>query len=269
MSKHLKVMIVLISTVLTFCSAPDEREYSRAIGEVEEKNYRTALLHFENSIKYSPTSTWSIKAAREAARISQYEIKNYEKAIFFHKHLVLYSKDSDERINSQKEIAYINFDSLQNYQQSVVEFYKLLQMAEKESEIGTYKVSIARAYYYLNNFEQALSEINEAFRLKIPDETRFDLMILNGNILVAQKQFAKAIVIYNELLKKFPEQSKKENVNLTLAVCFEENNQFKESIEILEKLKDTYKPAEYIELRIKKLRERLKNQPGAKGLHRK
>lgn len=268
-NKVVNIFLFLSLFFLSSCSPPDEKEYSKGIKEVEAKNYRTSLLHFENCIKYSPTSTWAISAAREAARISQYEIKNYAKAIFFHKHLVLYSHDSEERIKSQKEIAYLNFDSLQNYQVAVVEFYKLLQMTEKDSEIATYKLSIARAHYYLNNFEQAQSELNEVSRLKIPDNLQFDMMILSGNILVAQKNYAKAIFIYTELMKKFPEMSKKENVPLTLGVCFEENNQFKESIEILEKIKDTYKPAEYIELRIKRLKERLKNQPGAKGLHRK
>lgn len=267
--KALKFIFLLGILTLSSCSPPDEREYSKGVKEIEAKNYRISLLHFENAIKYSPTSEWSINGAREAARISQYEIKNYNKAIFFHKHLVLYSKDSEERIKSQKEIAYLNFDNLQNYQQSIVEFYKLLQMTEKESEMATYKLSIARAHYYLNNFEQAQSEINEVSRLKIPESLQFDMMILNGNILVAQKDYIKAIFVYNEILKKFPDLSKKENVSLTLAVCYEENNQFKESIQILETLKDTYKPAEYIELRIKRLKERLKNQPGAKGLHRK
>ncbi len=142
-------------------------------------------------------------------------------------------------------------------------------MTEKDSDIATYKLTIARAFFYLNNFNQAQSEINEASRLKIPDEIMFDLLILNGNILVAQKKFPKAIIVYNDILKKFPMLSQKENVKLTLAVCYEENLQFKESIEILEKLKDIYKPPEYIELRIKKLKERLKNLPGAKGLYRK
>jgi len=264
-----KIVVILTIIFLTSCTPPDEKEYSRGMSELEAKNFRISLLHFENCIKYSPTSLWAINSSREAARVSQYEIKNYNKAIFFHKHLVLYSADPEERIKSQKEIAYINFDNLQNYQQAVIEFYKLLQMTEKESDIAIFKLSIARAHYYLNNFEQAQSEINEVSRLKIPDDTLFDLLILNGNILVAQKQFAKAIVVYNDILKKFPDLSKKENVSLTLAVCYEENNQFKESIEILERLKDIYKPADYIELRIKRLKERLKNQPGAKGLNRK
>lgn len=239
------------------------------MSEVKKKNFINSLLHFENTIKLSPNSIWAVNASREAARVSLYEIKNYKKAIFFNRQLVLYSNDPEERIKAQKEIAYINVDNLQNYQQSIVEFNKLLQMTEKDSDIATYKLSIARAFYYLNNFNQAQSEINEASRLKIPDEIMFDLLILNGNILVAQKTFPKAIIIYNDILKRFPLLSQKENVKLTLAVCYEENLQFKESIEILEKLKDIYNPPEYIELRIKKLKERLKNLPGAKGLYRK
>lgn len=267
--KLTKILVIFYFFYLASCTWSDEREFNRGLREVNQKNYRISLRHFENAIKYAPTSVWGIKSAREASRISQYEIKNYEKAIYFHRHLVLYSDNSEERIKSQKDIAYIYFDNLQNYQQAIIEFYKLLQMTKVDAEIAMYKLSIARANYYINNFDQAQNEINEISRLKIPEEIQFDVLILHGNVLVAQKQFQKAIFIYKEVLKRYPEQSAKENVNLTLAVCFEENNQFKESIDILEKLKLTYKPVEYIELRIKRLKERLKNQPGAKGLHRK
>jgi tetratricopeptide (TPR) repeat protein len=255
--------------ILTACAPPDEREFLAGQSRAESKDYRSALIHYENSIKFAPTSDWAIRASREASRISQYELKDFQKALVFHRHLVLYSLDSSERTKSQREIAYINFDNLQNYSKAIIEFYKLLQMTEKESDIATYKLSIARANYYLSNFPQSLSEINEIFRLKIPESIAFDVLILNGNILVAQKQYAKAVGVFSDLLKRFPEKSEKENVPLTLAVCYEENAQFREAVDILEKLKDTYKPAEYIELRIKRLKERIKNQPGAKGLHRK
>lgn len=264
--KHLAPVLILF---FISCSPIEKKELQRGDHEVESKNFRIAINHYENVLKFSPTSKEAVLAAREAARVSHFELKNFEKAVVFYRHLVLYSENSDERIRSQKEISYIYFDNLQNYKQATTEFYKLLQMTENESEIAKYKLSIARANYYMNNFEQALSEINEISRMKAPDDVKFDMLILSGNILVAQKKFQKAAAIFIELMKIFPDKSLKENVGLTLAVCYEENQQYKEAIEILETLRATYKPQEYIELRVKKLKERMKNQPGAKGLHRK
>lgn len=264
-----KLILVCLIFTLVSCSPPEKKEFQRGESSVSSNEFKTAIIHFDNSIKVAPESVWALKSAREAARVSHYLEKDFNTAIRFYRHMVLYSDNSEERNKSQKEIAYLYFDSLQNYPQAIIEFYKLLQMSDKDYEIATYKLAIARANYYLNQFNQALSEIGEIIRLKITDELQFDTQLLQGNIFVAQKSFAKAIVVFNELLKKFPEKSEKENVALTLTVCYEENFQYKEAIQILETLRNKYSPPEYIELRIKRINERIRNQPGAKGLHRK
>ncbi|MBL7544597.1 MAG: hypothetical protein JNL11_12340 [Bdellovibrionaceae bacterium] len=264
-----KFILFVLIFVLTSCSPPEKKEFQRGENKVSTSEFKEAIVHFDNSIKVAPESSWAMKSAREAARVSHYLAKDFTTAIRFYRHMVLYSDSPEERNKSQKEIAYLFFDSLQNYPQAIIEFYKLLQMSDKDFEIATYKLAIARANYYLNQFNQALSEIGEIVRLKITDDVLFDTVLLQGNIFVAQKSFQKAIFIFNDLLKRFPEKSEKENVPLTLTVCYEENFQYKEAIKILEALKNKYSPPEYIELRIKRINERIKNQPGAKGLHRK
>lgn len=265
----LKLIAVVLIFLLAACAPPEKKEFQRGEYSVSGKDFKSAIVHFDNAIKVAPESAWALKAAREAARISHYLEKDFNTAIRFYRHVVLYSENSEERIKSQREIAYLFFDSLQNYQQSIIEFYKLLQMSDKDYEMATYKLAVARASYYLNKFDEALSEINEIIRLKIMDNILFDTLLLQGNIFVAQKSYKKAILVFNDLIKKFPEKSDKENVQLTLTVCYEENFQYKEAIQILNTLKETHKPSEYIELRIKRINERIKNQPGAKGLHRK
>lgn len=265
----LKFICLYMTVVLMGCSPPEKKEFQRGEQETSKNAFKEAIIHFDNAIKVAPESTWALKSAREAARISHYLEKNFNTAIRFYRHVVLYSENSEERIKSQKEIAYLFFDSLQNYHQAIIEFYKLLQMSDKEFEMATYKLAVARANYYLNKFDEALSEINEIVRLKITDEILFDTLLLQGNIFVAQKAFIKAIVVFSDLIKKFPDKAEKENVPLTLTVCYEENFQYKEAIQILYNLRYTHKPSEYIELRIKRINERIKNQPGAKGLHRK
>ena len=86
--------------------------------------------------------------------------------------------------------------------------------------------------------------------------------------MVAQKNYARAAEIYKELLKNYFEKSLKENIPLLLAVCYEEIKDFQTAIKTLEILVGKYTPPEYIELRIKRLKERLKNQPGAKGFRK-
>ena len=71
-----------------------------------------------------------------------------------------------------------------------------------------------------------------------------------------------------KLIQANPEKSTKENVIITLAVCYEENLDFKGAIQVLEKYKAIHPQPDYIELRIRRLKERLKNAPGARGMRK-
>lgn len=264
LSRTLFVLLVTLSS----CTSPQEKDFNLATKLSEEKKFPEAIKQFEYVIKRDPESPMAAMAAREGGRIAYFDAKKFEKAAYFYKHLVVHSASSEERIKSQKVVAEIYFDQLQDYGMAIIEFSKLLQMPHSDHELAEFKISIARAHYYLNNFFQAESEINELLRLKIDEEMRFRSQILLGDLLMAQKNYTRAIDLYKETIKNHPEKAVSENLAFAMAVCYEETDQFKEAIQALESIKDKYQPREYVELRIKRLNNRLKNQPGAKGFRK-
>lgn len=235
---------------------------------MNQGHFVLALNEFDKVAKRSPGSSWTIRAAKEAVRICLYEIKDYKKAVHFLKIIVAYSKDTSERMQFQKQLAAVYFDNLQDYSQAIIEYGKLLQVERIPTNEAGYRSKIARAYYYQSDFSQAEIEIKEVLKLRIDSSLKFAALNLNGNILVAQKEFNKAAEIYKKLIADYPDQATQENIPLSLAVCYEENNDFTNAMKVLDSLVGHYKPAEYIELRIKRLKERQKNQPGAKGFHK-
>lgn len=261
----IRISLVILVLTLVGCSSQEAADYKQAQKAMAQGHYRIALGHLDQVIKRKASDKYPLEAAREAARISFFEIKDFNKAIQYHHFIVLNSPSQNERLESQKQIASIYFNNLQNYQQAVVEYSKLQQMPHTDLEQAQYKMNIARAQYYLNSFFQAESEIDSLLKLRVDDNIVFSALILKGNILVARKEFQKAAEIFKNLLEKYPEKSSQENVALTLAVCYEESEDFQNAIKVLEQHRLTYKPAEYIELRIKRLQERMKNAPGAKG----
>ncbi|WP_413576407.1 tetratricopeptide repeat protein [Bdellovibrio sp. HCB290] len=261
-------VLVVLLLLLSACSSQEKGDFKLAEKNVNQGNYKVALDYFDRVILRNNESEYPLEAAREAARVSFFELKDYERTINYHRFIVLHSKDEKERVQSQKQIAEIYFNNLQNYQASIVEFSKLQQMPHTDLEASQYQMSIARANYYMNNFFQAESEIDSLLRLKSDDNIRFQALMLKGNILVAKKEFVKAIDIFKGIIDKYPQRSIQENVGLVLAVCYEENDNFKDAIKVLEGYRDKYSPPEYIELRIKRLQERMKNAPGAKGFRK-
>lgn len=264
-----RILFATLTLCLMACSSPEERELKTARDQAEQKNYSSSLSHYDKILIRSPESEIALIAAREAAKAAFFDAKDFGKAVHFYKHLVMYSPDPVERLTAQKQIATAYFDHLADYPMAVIELNRLMVMISDPKEKAEYKMSLARAYYYQNNFTQAENEAEEFLRLPLPDEQRFDMMMLKGNIELAKKDIPKAILVFKELLEKFPERSQKENVGLTLSVCYEEEGDFRSAIDTLNDMKKYHPMPDYIDIRIQRLQQRLKNQPGAKGRLRK
>lgn len=260
--------LIVLLIFVSACSSQEEADYKQAQKAMGQEHYRIALDYLDRVIKRNSSSNLPLEAARDAARISYFEIKDFQKSVDYHHYIVLHSLDEKERVESQKQIAGIYFNNLQNYPRAIIEYSKLQQMPHTDLEAAQYKMSVARAQYYQNNFFQAESEIDSLLKLKGDETTRFNALMLKGNILVARKDFKTAADIFKGLIRDFPEKSIQENVALTLAVCYEENFDFRSALEVLEAHRGKYNPPEYIELRIKRLQERMKNAPGAKGFRK-
>lgn len=250
------------------CTSQVERMMSQGEKHLELKEYILAVAEFEKITKREPASESGLKAAREAARIEFYDLKNFEKAAEFYRLLVFYSTDPDERVRAQKQIVSIYFDQINNYENAISEINKLLPLIKDPTERAEYKMNLARAYYYQNNFFQSLMEVDEFLKTSKIEEKNFQMMILKANILLAQKKQTEAATYMRELMKSNPKLAAKENLGLTLAVVYEEMKDYKTAIEVLKSTRDHHPTPEFIDIRINRLQERIKNQPGARGFRK-
>lgn len=246
------------------CQSRSEREYKEAQANISNKDFRAALVKLENVLQVSPEETVALQAAREGARVAFLESKEFQKAIRFNEHLVLYSQDPSEVIQAQRSIVLIYLEHLNDYEKSIIEIGKLLSVETDPAAKVELRKKLARSYYHLKRFFQALAEIDEALKSKEGKEQEFDLLLLKANVLTADKKFPEAVELLKGLLEKNRALAIKENVPMTLAVCFEEMKDFGSALELLEKIRPEYPVPEYVDLRIKRLQDRAKNQPKAK-----
>lgn len=267
--KPIKKGLPLILFFLFGCSSPEERELQKGLQEAQKGHFRVALSYFDQVLKRAPKSESSLQAAREGSKISRLDLKDYKKSVDFDRHLILMSEDPAERVLAQKRLASTYFDSLQDYGKAAAEFSKIISLPLETGERAKYKVLLSRCYYYLGQFDQADSEILDLLKERLEPATKFAALQLRGNILVARRDYTKSAEIFRELMKMDPERAQQENISLQLALSLEEKDDFSGAIATLQPLLQTYQPAEYIELRIKRLQEKLRNRPGAKGLGRK
>lgn len=257
-----------LAATLVSCERPIEKEFKKAEAEAAAQNWRTAVSLFEDIVRTEPSSPAALKSAREAARIASLEIKDVARAIPMYRHLVLYSPDPAETLGAQKQIVDIVFAQIQDYPRAIEEISRLLQVETDPDERVAYRVKLARSYYHMNNFLQAAAELKELLRGARDSKDEFEIKELQANIWLADKKYEEAAVILRELLEKHRDQAIRENVPMTLAVALEEQKDFKGAIAILESVKAAHPVPEYVELRLKRLRERSMNQPGARGFRK-
>lgn len=260
----LLISLALISS----CTSRIDSEYRSAVKEGERGNFRIAVSKLEVFTKKYPDHPLTVPAAKEAARISQYEIKDFSRTIGFLKLLILKSKDQKERIQAQEQMAQIYFDNLQNYKAAINEFNRLKEISNNSVDKQRFAQMVAKSNYYLGNFPQTLNDIDEVLKNNTRVVDRFSLLLLKANTLVAIKDFKPAIAILEELRVSYPEQAKQEGIALSIAICFEEIEDFKKAIEVLEAALVEDPHNDYLLLRIKRLKERLINKPGSKGMHK-
>lgn len=254
--------------ILSACTDPGSIELDRAQQAVSVSNFKEALDYFDRVIKRDPQSEFALKAAREGARIALYEVKDYAKAIDYYRELVLNSTNSEERLASQKMIASIYLDNLSQHDKAIIEYHRLLELPHSPAEDIEYRVKIARSYYYANNFPQTMIEVEALLKKDLQEDLLFDLLLLKANTYMAKRELDKGAEVLINLMKRFPERSVKESVALTLAVSYEEQKDYKKAIGILEEAKASYPRPEYLEVRIRRLKDRALNAPGAKGMRK-
>lgn len=243
-------------------------EYKRAEAAAEKQNFKSALKHYDRVIRSRPRSELALEAARKGSRIAHLETSQFIAAIHFYRHLIIYSADEPERIAAQKKIAAVYFEKISDYASAIREYSRLLYLPHEKDEERLYRFNIAKSYFYLNNFYQAATEMKDLLGLVTDEDGKFEYLAFRGNILLTTKKLDEAAEIFVELMKTYPEESVRENVPLSLAVTFEEKGEFDKAVAVLEKVKKSHPSPEFIELRIKRLKERISNLPGAKGLRK-
>lgn len=265
----LRALFFIIIVSLAACESAEQHDYQQGLKKAQSRNYEEAIVLFEQSILRNPRSQYALLAAKEGARVSYYEIKNFIKAVEFLKQTVVNSSIQEDRLQAQKMIAKIYFENLTDYQNSIIEINKLISMIYDPQEKIKLRENLARSYFYLNNFSQAQSEADELIKNSKDKESQFQMLVLKGNIYLAKKDVNQAAIIFQEIMKQYPERAVKENIASTLAVAYEEMKDYKSAIQVLEAMKPHHNMPEYIDLRIKRLLQNQKNQPGAKGMRRK
>lgn len=250
------LLIVLVAVVFFPKISLERRLYYTALQEANFKQWELAIQDFERVVRYSPESQIGIEAARKGGEIALYQQKDFNRAIFFFRHVVRKSSVSTEAKWAQKMIADIYYEKLNSYQQAVVELHRLLQSGPPKSEAWEIRYKIAKAYFYMANFDQAIAEA-DTLRTDYADDPKvFDALVIKGNALLALKKSEEAIKVYREAIQMRPNLKENYQLYLNMSIAYEEMSDFEKAIEQLNLIRDYYPHSDVIDLKIKSILRR-------------
>lgn len=266
LSLLLLIMAALLNSACSLSSSGIE--IKRAESAESENDFKLAAKHYLRAIRRDPESSKALYAAKKLANISLIELKDFEQTAFAYRFIVLNSKEQSEMILAQEQLAKLYFEKKSDFEQAILEFQRLLSWKIDTKKQIQYRFFLARSYFSLSKFYQAEVEIEDLKKLKPNKDDEFQAELLLANIQYNQKNLEQAAATYKSLMEKWPEQSIKNKVSLSLAICFEELNQYDQAITLLESdsLKQKFEDRGIYELRISKLKEMKMLQPGARGL---
>ena len=157
---------------------------------------------------------------------------------------------------AQQKLAEVYYDKLNDYAQAIVEYQRLLQANPDLNEATEYKLRLARAYFYMANFDQAISEAQE-FVATVPNsDKKFDMLMIKADALLAEKKLDEAIELYNQLEKEFADHPEAYQVKLNKSLAYEDKKDWDRAVAELEAIKDKYPHPDVIALKVRSILRR-------------
>ncbi|PIU00565.1 MAG: hypothetical protein COT74_04235 [Bdellovibrionales bacterium CG10_big_fil_rev_8_21_14_0_10_45_34] len=265
------VLIVAAAVLFTSgCTKSSGEIYrDRARTELKAGNYAKAADLFDKSVLYSEDQEVKKESLLEGAAVYENSLKKFTDAEDRFRKALAFAKEDGEISRIKQAIADILFYKLLDYRKAVGEYQSLLPLVQNESEKSKFRLQIAKCYFYLNEFDQSLVEI-ESGLAKIEDgaDEQFDFLELRGQVLLSRKNFEKAVDVFQSILAGFPERAKKAKIALNLSLAFEETSQFSKAIEVLTTYRGHIEDGEFVDQKIERLKIRQSQLPGASGLRK-
>jgi tetratricopeptide (TPR) repeat protein len=223
---------------------------------LELRQFTDAAADFERVVHYVPRSPLGLEAARLGGGIWLYELKDYPRAIFFFRHIVRHSQKPVEVKWAQQKLAELYYEKLSDYTQAVVEYQRLIQANPSREEAAEYKLKLGRSYFYLANFDQAISEAQEFLANNTGVRKKFEFLMLKADSLLAEKKTDDAIEAYKIIEKEFGQSNDLSDVKLNMSLAYEEKKDWDNAVRELEEIKSTYPHPDVLDLKIQSIQRR-------------
>ena len=262
---HLSASIIIF-IFATACTPRAEKLYNNGFDLLSKGKYLEAVEALEDSAALDSNKQRQAKSLSEAARVLRLEVKDYSKSLMLYRKLILEAEDALVRLQAQEAVAEIYFENLQDYLTALKELLVLEPLVTDPQKKEFIKLRIAQSMQLTGSHAAALEFIEAT--LSSSKYEQQNLLKLKAQIFLTLKNYDNALNTNFYLLEMDPVYFKNENLFISQAMVYEEKQDYKMALEFLTKHKDQIEDKNYLELRMKRLQERIINKPFSRGMRK-
>lgn len=255
-----KFPVILISAILAMVlvtvscdfTPPINRKIIDAQNYITEQKYAKAAYLYEDILKSNPSQDLRLKICYQLGELYSIYLGQYKKAVYYYTEVKDLTEDPLWLIKTEEKLADVNFNYLKNYKNAIKNYTRLSQFTPKLKNFDFFQLQIALSYYYLNDKENALIQLT-----KIQSDPNHEYFIRSfyyvGLIYYEQKEFNKALYVWQEYLKR---ETKKEYIvqaKFMVANAYESTENLKMAYDIYYSIANDYPNPEVIQNRLSSL----------------
>lgn len=220
----------------------------------DNKEYTAALKIYEKIFQTSSNKELVLLSAFRSQEIAYLHLKDYKKTRKYLVYFIANAKSFSESQEALKRLAFIEHKVLNLYEPAIGSYHRLLGSNKLEKlEEKTLRLEMARCYYAINKFDEALQELQRINMSEESDDYKVTVLMLQSNILQSQGKTALAVEIIDKiLLLKISDENRKDVV-LNKAIILEHEEKYKEALSALEQLPSSGEVIESKKVQLRRL----------------
>lgn len=225
-----------------------------------DRKYAAAVQEFQKIIDSEQKSSLAQQALFRMGVAQYLYLGKYTEAAKSFRQFTFLSQDTAMVYQAEKNIGEIYFVKIEDYKSALEQYLRILGNYPDSLDKGFFKMRIARCYYNLLKFEEAVSRY-EQIRKEFANTTLAEEALYQiGNTFYTKGDHEKAIDAFEDLLVKYPKSSFAVSAQFGIANCYEEMDHLDEAFALYKKIKDIYPSPKVIEMKMRRVSERKSNR---------
>lgn len=257
-TKFLFLGVLILSTLFS-CdyTPPINKKIIEAQKYIESRQYKKSVVLYEEILDRNPNKELRLKISYQLGELYSIYLGQYKKAVKYYEEAKSLTQDPIWLIKIEEKLGETNFSYLKNYAEAIENYKRLSGFTPRLKDYDLYEFRTAISYYYLRKYDYAIELLTNI--QKNPGHEFFNQSFYYlGLLYFDRKDFAKALFVWNEYIKREQKPEKLAQAKFFIANIYEVTEHYTEAYDIYYSILNDYPNPDIVQMRLNSLYNRKK-----------